>query len=413
MKKIVKVKLLKTTILAALSATSLIFASCDTPVNELLPGAEPSTEIPDDNLVGDGNEAANSEEEDSESDEDTNTDSKKGSDSGKESDSKEKPAKNETYETLPFIPEGNQLAKIEGAGIWMYLDNTSLGITGANAGDIVASSTVTAVDSVDSSAVTINSFEFNDFSPDQSTVRLYALMPDAVHTTIDVTANIKIGQKLYKGTASFKNGAYQFDYTPTEIKLSANALEVKPGDNVTLSVKGTPYSLDISDKCTFSIESGDETSSSISGNILTAGKTDGKVKVYATFGELKTETLEITVSSSALPTLLSSSRIEGAGIEIYVSKEIVPVTPAKEDVTLSGKLETSDDAYKSYKSDNLALTIVETNDQDDKSRIFFTQPAGFPNGLDITETFEITWEGVTINAVFHGNLLQTSSILVE
>ena len=386
-------------------------------MNELLPGAEPSTEIPDDNLVGDGNEAANSEEEDSESDEDTNTDSKKGSDSGKDSDSskdsdsKENPAKNETFETLPFIPEGNQLAKIEGAGIWMYLDNTSLGITGANAGDIVASSTVTAVDSLDSSAVTINSFQFDDYGT--NTVRLYALMPDAVHTTIDVTANIKIGQKLYKGTASFKNGAYQFDYTPTEIKLSANALEVKPGDNITLSVKGTPYSLDITDKCTFSIESGDETSSSISGNILIAGQTDGKVKVYATFGELKTETLEITVSSSALPTLLSSSKIEGAGIEIYVSKDIVSTTPAKEDVTITGRLETSDNAYKSYESDNLALTIVETNDQGDKSRIFFTQPAGFPNGLDITETFEITWEGVTINAVFHGNVLQTSSILVE
>ncbi|MCR4631169.1 MAG: hypothetical protein K5786_06015, partial [Treponema sp.] len=157
MKKIVKAKLLKTTILAALSATSLIFASCDTPVNELLPGAEPSTENPSDNLVGDGAKDTNSEEEDSESDENTNTDSKKGSDSNKDSDSskdsdsKEKPAKNETYETLPFIPMGNQLAKINGAGIWMYLDNTSLGITGANAGDIVASSTVTVVDSLDSS----------------------------------------------------------------------------------------------------------------------------------------------------------------------------------------------------------------------------------------------------------------------
>lgn len=411
MKKIVKVKLLKTTILAALSATSLIFASCDTPVNELLPGAEPSTEIPDDNLVGDGNEAANSEEEDSESDEDTNTDSKKGSDSNKDSDSKEKPAKNETFETLPFIPMGNQLAKIDGAGIWMYLDNTSLGITGANAGDIVAASTVTAVDPLDSSAVTINSFQFDDYGT--NTVRLYALMPDAVHTTIDVTANIKIGQKLYKGTASFKNGAYQFDYTPKEIKLSANALEVKPGDNITLSVKGTPYSLDITDKCTFSIESGDKTASSISGNILTAGQTDGKVKVYATYGELKTETLEITVSSSALPTLLSSSIIEGAGIHIYISKDVVSTTPAKEDITLSGKLETSDNAYKSYESDNLALNLLEVIDQGVQSRIFFTQPAGFPNGKDITETFEITWEGVTINAVFHGNVLQTSSILIE
>ena len=411
MKKIVKVKLLKTTILAVLSATSLIFASCDTPVNELLPGAEPSTEIPDDNLVGDGNEAANSEEEDSESDEDPNTDSKKGSDSGKESDSKDKPAKNETYETLPFIPMGNQLAKIDGAGIWMYLDNTSLGITGANAGDIVASSIVTVVDSLDSSAVSFKLFQFDDYGT--NTVRLYALMPDAVHTTIDVTANIKIGQKLYKGTASFKNGAYQFDYKPTEIKLSANALEVKPGDNITLSVKGTPYSLDITEKCTFNIESGDETASSISGNILTAGLTDGKVKVYATYGELKTETLEITVSSSALPTLLSSSIILGSGIQIFVPKDIVPTTPAIEDIVISGKLETSDNAYKSYESDNLALTIVETNDQGTQSRIYFTQPAGFPNGKDITETFVISWDGVTINAVFHGNVLQTSSILVE
>ena len=314
-------------------------------------------------------------------------------------------------ETLPFLPKGNNLAKIEGAGIWIYLDNTNLGITGANAAEIIAASTVSIKDHASGDAVTVSSWEFNDYADTATpkTVRLYVTMPDANHTTIDVTASLKIGTKTYSGTASFVNGVYQFDFTPTDITLSASAAEVKPSETVTFTVKGSPYDIDITDKCTFSIAEGDKTGSSISGKTLTAGATNGTVTVKAKLGNLE-KTIDVKISSSALPTILPTSKIEGAGVQILISKEVVATTPAKEDITVSGKLETTEKDFQSYVSDNLTLNVVETNDQGTQSRIYFTQPAGFPDGKAITETFVIKWGKVTVNAVFEGNALKTSSV---
>ena len=316
-------------------------------------------------------------------------------------------------DALPVIPAGNENRKtqIEGAGIWIYLDNTSLGITGANASEIHDASTVSIKDHASGSPVTLSSWEFNDYLADGKTVRLYAIMPDASHTTIDVDISLKIGTKTYTGTASFVNGVYQFDYKPTEINVSASATEVKPGDTVTFTVKGTPYDIDITDKCEFVILLGDTTGSTISGKTLTAGSTNGTLTVTAKYGELS-KNISITVSAAALPTIMSTSKIEGAGVMIYISKDVVATTPAKEDVTVTGKLESSDAAWQTYVSDNLALNIVEVLDQGTQTYIYFTQPAGFPNGLDITETFVIKWGKVTVNAEFHGNALKSSSVEV-
>ncbi|MBQ6782032.1 MAG: hypothetical protein IJP62_12530 [Treponema sp.] len=312
---------------------------------------------------------------------------------------------------LPLIPMGNNLAKIEGAGIWIYLDNTNLGITGANAAEIIEASTVSIKDHDTGSAVTLSSWNFDDYGTNPSTVRLYATMPDASHTTIDVDISLKIGTKTYIGTASFVSGVYQFDYKPTDITLSASATEVKPGDTVTFTVKGTPYDIDITDKCEFLILLGDTTGSSINGKTLTAGSTNGTLTVTASYGELS-KNINITVSAAALPTIMSTSKIEGAGVQIYISKDVVATTPAKEDITVSGKLETTEKDFQSYVSDNLTLNVVETNDQGTQSRIYFTQPAGFPDGKAITETFVIKRDNVTVNAVFEGNALKSSSVVI-
>lgn len=316
-------------------------------------------------------------------------------------------------DTLPVIPAGNENRKtqIEGAGVWIYLDNADLGITGANAADIKAESSVTIKDHASGNDVTVSSWEFNDYGNNPNTVRLYVVMPDADHTTIDVAISLKIGTKTYAGTVSFASGVYQFDYKPTAIELSASAVEVKPGDEVTFTVKGTPYGIDVTDKCTFTIVGTDATGSAISGKTLKAGSTNGTVTVKATCGDLE-KTIDVKVNANALPTIMSTSKIEGAGIMIWISKDVVATTPAKEDVNVTGKLSSSDAAWQNYVSDNLALNLVEVLDQGNQTYIYFTQPAGFTNGADITETFVITWGNVTVNAEFYGNALKSSSVIV-
>ncbi len=313
---------------------------------------------------------------------------------------------------LPIIPLGAHATGIEGAGIGIHLDNSALKISGATADSFAENTFIKIKDSVTQQEVSFNSFQYDDYGADESTVRLYILLPNAEHTSVDVEVILNAEGKVYKGNIAFVNGEYQFDYTLTGITVSASAPSVKPGNTVNFKVKGTPYGRDLTSKCTFAIAEGDTTGSSISGATLTAGSTDGNVQVVVTCGEL-TETITVTIASNALPTLLSSSRIEGAGIELYIPKDVVSQVPAKEDITLKGKLSTNDEAFKSYESDNLQLTIVEVNDQGDKIRIFFTQPNGFPGGKDITENFDVSWENVEIKAEFNGNELRTSSIKVE
>lgn len=313
---------------------------------------------------------------------------------------------------LPIIPLGAHATGIEGAGIGIHLDNSALKISGATADSFAANTFVKIKDTATQQEVSYNSFQYDDYGAGEATVRLYILLPNAEHTSVDVEVILSADGKVYKGNAVFVNGEYQFDYTLTAITVSASAPSVKPGNQVNFKVKGTPYGRDITNKCTFAIAEGDTTGSSISGTTLTAGTTDGNVQVVVTCGELS-ETITVTVASDALPTLLSTSKIEGAGIELYIPKDVVSTVPAKEDVTLKGKLTTTDEAFKSYESENLSLTMVEVNDQGDKIRVFFTQPAGFPNGKEITENFEVKWGNVTIKAEFFGNELRTSSIKVE
>ncbi|WP_294431826.1 hypothetical protein [uncultured Treponema sp.] len=111
--------------------------------------------------------------------------------------------------TLPVLQQGNSATKIEGAGIWIYLDNTNLEITGANAADIVSASTITVKDHASGDAVTVNSWEFNDYGDSPKSVRLFGIMQDATHTTIDVDIALKIGANTYTGTVNFVDGEFK------------------------------------------------------------------------------------------------------------------------------------------------------------------------------------------------------------
>ncbi|MCI5606541.1 MAG: hypothetical protein MR420_03695, partial [Spirochaetia bacterium] len=53
-----------------------------------------------------------------------------GGNSGSGTDKPSEPSKPVSYEELPVVPMGNSLTRIDGAGIMINVDNTSLGITG-------------------------------------------------------------------------------------------------------------------------------------------------------------------------------------------------------------------------------------------------------------------------------------------
>ena len=130
---------------------------------------------------------------------------------------------------LPVIPAGNQQTKVEGAGAWIYLDNTSLGITGSNAATILAASTVTLTvsmtaetpEDVKSAAapmisggdnpIVISNKSFDDYGT--NTVRLFVTMDKGVPDSwmLQHTFNITLvaNATSYVGTVTFIGGAYQ------------------------------------------------------------------------------------------------------------------------------------------------------------------------------------------------------------
>ena len=123
-------------------------------------------------------------------------------------------------EELPVIVQGNGPTKIEGAGIWVYLDNTALGITGANAESILADITISATSEKEaaqpyvdggSNALTYDHHTFDDYGA--NTVRLYIVMNNGVPTDWDMTITVAIKLTIkgtnYVKTISFFNGAYQ------------------------------------------------------------------------------------------------------------------------------------------------------------------------------------------------------------
>ena len=90
---------------------------------------------------------------------------------------------------LPIIAAGNNQTKIEGAGVWIYLNNTGLGVNGSNAAAVAAGLTVSAdIEATgDTPAAQLAQFpqngvapslvEFNDFGAGDTTVRLMINLP--------------------------------------------------------------------------------------------------------------------------------------------------------------------------------------------------------------------------------------------
>lgn len=126
---------------------------------------------------------------------------------------------------LPAVAQGNQPTKIEGAGAWIYLDNTNLGITGANAATILAASEISLKVSAPAGstyaayatggAAEIKILEkegsprFDDYGT--NTVRFFIEMnsglPNDTDVTHEFTIKLVIGEENYAGVVTFTGNA--------------------------------------------------------------------------------------------------------------------------------------------------------------------------------------------------------------
>lgn len=319
------------------------------------------------------------------------------------------------YEELPVVPKGNSLTKIDGAGIWIYVDNTNLGITGDNASQTTINVTVTDTDT--GTNVSYQTARWDELNANGTkTVRLFIQL-DAAHNNLKVDVKVKVNGVWYAKTVNFVDCKYDFNYEVTGITLSASAAEVKPGESVELTVKDTTYQLP--QKATF-VVSPENAGTVENGKFTAAEDANGKVTITATYKEGITAYVDINVNANAKPTVLSNSRIDGAGVEVYVSKTIVTSIPTPDKdmsqsaVKITGE-RNADDFNSAYTGSiqKIGTDVFEVNDQGDKFRIHFTKDNGFDPSAGVTESFVITFDNVTIEVTFTGNALVSSAITIS
>ncbi len=105
---------------------------------------------------------------------------------------------------LPIIEKGNQSTKIEGAMVWIYLDNSELGITGANVSDYTVVAEVTSLLSTGADfGVSVLRYAFEDYGT--NTVRLTIYLDKGPGADFTTTAKITLthGDDIYEKTTSF------------------------------------------------------------------------------------------------------------------------------------------------------------------------------------------------------------------
>ena len=115
---------------------------------------------------------------------------------------------------LPIIEKGNQSTKIEGAMVWIYLDNSELGITGANATDYTVVAEVTSLTSAGADfGVSVTKYAFEDYGT--NTVRLTIYLDKGPGADFTTTAKITLthGDDVYTKTTSFTGFTWD-DATP-------------------------------------------------------------------------------------------------------------------------------------------------------------------------------------------------------
>ena len=115
---------------------------------------------------------------------------------------------------LPIIEKGNQSTKIEGAMLWIYLDNSELGITGDNATDYTVAAEVTSLTSAGADfGVSVTKYAFEDYGT--NSVRLTIYLDKGPGADFTTTAKITLthGDDVYTKTTSFTGFTWD-DATP-------------------------------------------------------------------------------------------------------------------------------------------------------------------------------------------------------
>lgn len=279
------------------------------------------------------------------------------------------------YEELPVVPMGNSLTRIDGAGIMINLDNSELKISGGNSSSIKP--TVTITDTKSGKNITPNSVAFDDYGPNESTVRLYVVLPDA-HFDVKVEVKMTVNGKAYAGEATFENKVYVYDYVVESISVSNLILDF--GTTGTMVVTGTPYNKNVTEDCTWTI-SGNGTGSTINAEtgLITAGTVTGTETVTAIYADGVSAEGTLTVQKLETEELafVTGTKIEGAGITLCWSNTLSDV-PSKDAVAISVEFDGGSD-YKAYEEQ---LTKSYSPVWVNANSLHFTVPAGFPNNTN-------------------------------
>ena len=190
----------------------------------------------------------------------------------------------------PVIPAGNNATQINGSGVWIYLDNSELGISGDNAATV---NLQVEMKKEDGSVVEMGdtSPQFDDYGT--STVRIYFTIkegfPAGDTTKRTVTITGKVNGSTYKSSVTFVGSNYSYDYKPESIAIKEQNVTLEPGSTKTLTVIGTPYNIDVTPDCEWSISCETDVATIDENGVITAGTTSGTATVTAKYDSLTAE----------------------------------------------------------------------------------------------------------------------------
>ena len=118
---------------------------------------------------------------------------------------------------LKILAEGAGKTRIEGAGVFVFFDNSELGINGANATDVIGAATVAlkgtcAAEQAFMDALEITGMNFQEWSDSDTKACLHLVLSAAPNSSwdyeLEFTITFVINEQTYVGTAKFAKGNY-------------------------------------------------------------------------------------------------------------------------------------------------------------------------------------------------------------
>lgn len=138
------------------------------------------------------------------------------------------------------LPLNASKSKIEGASIWVGLNNADKTISGTTAADILKTAEI-SVTTLEGTAVELNSenkASFGGYEDNETKLVLFINMKDASKTSVIANVQYTTSNGTYKGSVRFINGEYvPANYTVTELKVSAAASKLSANGTTTFTAK--------------------------------------------------------------------------------------------------------------------------------------------------------------------------------